>query len=82
MVMIDVYVPILDATYDFGIEEKASVESVKEEIIEMISQKEQYRSCKNEQGFMLFSAQTGMALPPQSTMESCGVNNGTRLILI
>ena len=41
MILVDIYVPSVEQTYDFNIDENAPVSSVIEEVAAMVSQKEQ-----------------------------------------
>lgn len=82
MIVVDVYVPVLNKTYDFGIEPETPVASAIEEIVEMISQREQYILSDDGQKFMLCCEDSQRILPPQSTIASNRIKTGNRLILI
>ncbi len=80
MILVDIYVPSLDKTFDFRLDERASVESLTAEITEMIGS--ETGSPGKEGGFYLCSMDQERILPGNSTPAQCGIRNGSRLMLV
>lgn len=82
MIMVDIYIPSVDQVYDFGIDETASVAMVIEEITAMVSQKEQCALQGDAKGLLLCDRDRQEILPQDRTLQDCGVQTGTRLLLV
>lgn len=82
MILVDVYSPALNKSYDFGLEEEAQISQIIEEIVEMICQREQCSLMENGMQFALCSETDKRILPPDCTVQSCGIKTGNRLILL
>lgn len=82
MILVDVYIPSLDETLDFRIDETAKVVNVVQEISEMMCKK--YKTDLNRQSeeFFLCSAEHGIILNGDSTLEENGIINGCRLFMV
>lgn len=81
MILVDIYVPSLDKTYDFQVDEKAPVESLIVEITEMIAN--ETRSPRKGDGkFYLCSMDQQRILSGKSTLAECKIRNGCRLMLV
>ena len=81
MIMIDIYVPVLDKTYDFELDEHTSVQELTEKILLLIGQKEYLYPISSKESY-LYSVTKNCILGRNSDLESQGVTNGERLILI
>lgn len=81
MITVDISVPIIGKTYDFSIDENISVETITEEIVDLIIQKEAY-SFQDVSQMHLFFADKRMLLNPGKSLRVNGVDNGDRLILV
>ena len=81
MIMVDVYVPAIAKSYDFCLEESASVASLLEEVCGMISQREHWPEVPESEKMLLCCIQTGGVLPLDKSLGGCGVRNGYRLLL-
>lgn len=81
MIMVDVYVPSLDKSFDFGIEPEASVAAVIEELVEMICQSEQCPMPESGE-FVLCCLDSRSVLSPQSAVDANGIQTGNRLLLV
>lgn len=81
MITIDIYVPITGKTYDFCLDENTLVETVTEEIVELIIQKENYVSYENSDMY-LFSRQDNQTLNRKFSLKENGIVTGNKLILI
>ena len=82
MILVDVFVPAIAKSYDFCIDEAASVSTVLEEICEMICQKEHWPEVQKRGEMTICCLQTASLLPLNASLGSCGVRNGYRLLLI
>lgn len=81
MITIDVYVPITGKSYDFSLDENIIVETVTEEIAEMIVQREGYSAQKTTNIYLFFESKQ-QALNVKHTLRENGVNSGDRLIFV
>ncbi|MBQ2904649.1 MAG: EsaB/YukD family protein [Clostridia bacterium] len=81
MITVDISVPVIGKTYDFSIDENTSVETITEEIVDLIIQKEAY-SFQDISQMHLFFANKKTLLNPAKSLYSNGVDNGDRLILV
>lgn len=81
MIIIDVYVPVIGKSYDFSLDENTSVETITEDIIDLIIQSEGYSITETEE-IRLFSSIKKEMLPPKWTFFECGIDNGDTLLLI
>ncbi|MBS6395826.1 MAG: hypothetical protein KH452_01560 [Clostridiales bacterium] len=81
MILVDVYIPAVDQTYDFRLEESCCPDVITGEICEMAEQKEQMIPGKKEQ-LLLFDASTGRMLLRDRTLTENGVADGHLLIMV
>ena len=82
MVLVDVYVPSVNQTYDFSLDELSRIETVMEEITAMICQKEQCELSGNSSELMLCSADQRRTLSRNLTLYEEGIVTGNKLILV
>jgi len=82
MILVDVYVPSIDKSYDFQFDENAYVNTITEEIGELIGQKEHSRVVGNIEQLILCSRTTGIVLPRNLTLNQCKIKTGDSLILV
>lgn len=82
MVLVDVFVPSVDMTYDFRLNETIPVSAVIEEIAEMVGQKEQTKVVGKTSELQLYEKQTKRLLMKNKTLDECGVIQGNTLILV
>lgn len=82
MISVDIYVPSLDRKYDFNLDENTKVRIIIEEIIEMVEQKEHTELSGNAQALMLCDRLRQRGLPKDETLRSCGIFNGSSLLLV
>ena len=80
MILVDVYVPSLNRTYDFRLDETVGIDLIIDEISDMISQKEHCRIVGDRGKLFLASRTDKKILPYGSTLASCGVTTGDSLI--
>lgn len=81
MITIDVYVPMIGKTYDFSIDENIIVETIIEEITELIIQKENFVSSEISDMY-LFSHSDNQMLNKMFSLKENGIDTGDRLLLI
>lgn len=82
MVLVDVFVPSVDKTYNFSLNETVEIQSVIAEITEMIEQKERVTLVGDRSGLYLYNAGSERVLPKGNTLADCAIGNGSRLILV
>ena len=82
MILVDIYVPSVDREYDFGLDEKARIAGIIEEVASMVSQKEQCDLKGSADALLLCSMQDKGILPREKTLEQCQIRNGSRLMLV
>ncbi|MDE6434713.1 MAG: hypothetical protein K2L07_10865 [Lachnospiraceae bacterium] len=82
MILVDVYIPSLDATFDFRLDETAKVVNVVQEISEMMCKKYKTELNQKSEEFFLCSAEQGTILNGDSTLEDNGIVNGCRLFMV
>lgn len=81
MITIDVYVPMIGKTYDFSIDENIIVETIIEEITELIIQKENFVSSEISDMY-LFSHSDNQMLNKMFSLKENGIDTGDKLLLI
>lgn len=82
MVLVDIYVPSVDKTYNFSLNETVEISSVISEITEMVEQKERVSLIGERSGTRLYSVYSSSVLPECNSLAECGIKNGTGLILV
>ena len=82
MILVDIYVPSVDKTYDFQLNEQIPVSMVIEEISEMIGQKEHAALKGNVADLTLCSYVSRTVLNREKTLEQEGIITGNRLLLV
>lgn len=82
MIIVDIEVPVMGKRYDFQIDEHVPLYEVKEEISEMICQKEQCPLSGNKDRILLWNAQNGRKLELERTAQENGLLTGSRILLI
>lgn len=82
MILVDIYAPAVDRTYDFMLDENADLNAVMLEVSEMIARKTGSERPSDAEDFLLYLAETGTPLPPGKTLFENGVRDGDRLILV
>lgn len=80
MIITEIYVPALDVSYDFKLDENVRTNVAVEEIAGVICQKEQCKIKGDKTGFMLFKASSQQILAMNLTLYENGVQTGDSLI--
>lgn len=82
MILVDIYFPALDETYDFMLDENTEIEKVILELIEMISKKVHSGQVEHMEEFLLYHIESKKALEKHRTLYASGVRDGSRLMLV
>lgn len=82
MVLVDVYVPSVEKTYDFQLNETIAVDTLIEEISEMIGQKEHSEIKGDVSELVLCNMSTREVLNKNMTLAEQGIITGNSLILV
>lgn len=82
MILVDIYVPSVDKTYNFSLNENVEIHRVIDELVEMIGQKEHTHLVGTQEQLELLSLQEQRALPGTNTLNDCGITPGMSLMLI
>lgn len=82
MILVDVYVPSLDDTYDFMLDENTEIDKVILEISEMIGKKVNSKTEKSASDFLLYWLDNKCILDRKRTLNNSGVIDGCKLMLI
>ena len=82
MMMVDIYVPGVDQTYDFNVDENAKISLLLEELVGMICQKEQSTLEGSVKELLLVSQNRKMILNSGLTLSHYNIIPGDRLMLV
>ncbi|MBR3525125.1 MAG: glutamyl-tRNA amidotransferase [Lachnospiraceae bacterium] len=82
MILVDIYVPAVDKTYDFQLNENVRVDTVIEELSEMVGQKERSALRGRVSELILCDRNSERILKREESLQSAGITNGGSLILV
>lgn len=82
MILVDVYVPALDKTYDFQLDENVRIDELTAEIAEMLLRERRLGENKNVDEFILCSMDNQVILNDETTLSENGITNGGKLMLV
>lgn len=82
MILVDVYAPAVDQTYDFLLDENADLSAIVLELTEMIARKTGSEKPGNAGDFVMYHAGMESPLSMSKTLFENGVRDGDRLILV
>lgn len=82
MVLVDVYIPAVDETYDFMLDENTEIEKIIMEIYEMIAKKMQSSKKEHIEEFLLYNMDVKQVLEKHKTLYTSNVKDGLRLMLV
>ena len=82
MILVDIFVTSLDKSYDFQLNENVRVETIIEEISEMVCQKEHMKVVGETSKLMLCDMFAYRVLEKEKTLSESGVSTGNKLMLI
>lgn len=82
MILVEIYVAVLDQSYDFMLDENEKISQILAEIEEMLIKKMKSQNDKQTTSFMLCSMDRKEILSEDSTLFHCKIKNGSRLLLV
>lgn len=82
MIMVDVYVPAVDETYGFRLDENVKILSLIQEMREMMCRKYKSIVDEGEDAFMLCTLEGKRVLSNHTTLAQNAIANGERLMLV
>lgn len=82
MILVDVFVPSVDSTYDFQLDEDIKIGLLIEEIGEMICRREHCRLDGQMEKLLLCSMDTREIIPKHTTLAEYGIKTGGKLMLL
>lgn len=82
MIMVDIYMPAIDESFDFMLDENADLDVVILEVTEMIARKTRSELRPSDDGFVLYYTDRKVPLSPDRTLYESGVRDADRLILV
>ena len=82
MILVDIYVPSMNTTYDFQLDETRSVRVLTDEVVELLQRKTGGIAEQENNAFVLCSYENKEVLPFGKTLRETGVKNGSKLFLI
>lgn len=82
MILVDIYIPSMDKTYDFQVDETVPIENLIIEIAEMIGNetKSGKEICADK--FLLCCMEKELIFQKTSSLQAYGIRNGSRLLLV
>ena len=82
MILTDIYVPALQETFDFELDENVPVGRLLMEIAQILARKTGMALGGEEEPFLLGSFEKQNILDNSLTLAECGIRNGSRLLLV
>lgn len=82
MIMVDVYVPAYDQTYDMEVDEGVLISLVIEEMVNVVCQKEKSKVNGRVDEFCLCASQRQTIFSPERCLRDYGITTGSALMLV
>ena len=82
ILLVEVYAPAYDKSYDMRVEEQTSIRQLMEEMTVLIGQKERNYMAGELEKLCLCSIERGEMLSREQCLQDYGIGNGYRFILI
>lgn len=82
MILTDIYVPALQETFDFELDENVPVGWLSMEIAQILARKTGMAWSREEEPFLLGSFEKQDILDNALTLAECGIRNGSRLLFV
>lgn len=79
---VDVYIPAIDTTYDFELDDDVEVGKIIMEISEIIVKKMKESTLSNVEELILYDVSKEKKLEKQRNLYANGVRNGSKLLLV
>lgn len=81
MILVDVYVPYMNRSFDFSLDDTATILSVIEEVVTMICSKEHWTATAPADEFRFFSSSQCRILEGSNSLRDEMIQTGHKLIL-
>ena len=82
ILLVEVYAPAYDKSYDMRVEEQTSILQLMEEMTVLIGQKERNYMAGELENLCLCSIERGEMLSREQCLQDYGIGNGYRFVLI
>ena len=82
ILLVEVYAPAYDKSYDMRVEEQTSIRQLMEEMTVLIGQKERNYMAGEQEKLCLCSIERGEMLSREQCLQDYGIGNGYRFVLI
>lgn len=82
MIIVDIYVPSLDRTYNFSLDEESKICELIDEISELICKKEHSELDGDKNRFIMGSVDRKLCFNPGCCLREYSIKNGDKLILV
>ena len=82
ILLVEVYAPAYDKSYDMRVEEQTSIRQLMEEMTVLIGQKERTYMAGELEILCLCSIERGEMLSREQCLQDYGIGNGYRFVLI
>lgn len=82
MILVDVFVPAIDRTYNFSLNENVPISQIVEELMEIVERKEQTLFMGNRSAVVLIHRDTRKVLHRDQTLFEAAVGSGSTLMLV
>ena len=82
MIIVNVSVPALEKVYNFSLDDTAKVRNLKEEMVELIAQKEHVTFRGNLDEMVLCSMESGEQCSEERSLSDYGISGGAELMLV
>ena len=82
MINVDIYVPPMNHTYNFNLDEESPIQDLIDEIAELICKKEHSELGGDSKGFVLASLDQDICLNPGNCLREYSIKNGDQLLLV
>ncbi|MFR5633998.1 MAG: EsaB/YukD family protein [Monoglobales bacterium] len=82
MILVDIYTPAMNRTYDFNLDEHVTISNLLEEISGMICQKEQCTLKGSQKELFLVSRNRNRILNSDLTLADYQISPGDQLMLV
>ena len=82
ILLVEVYAPAYDKSYDMRVEEQTSIRQLMEEMTVLIGQKERNHMAGELEKLCLCSIERGEMLSLEQCLQDYGIGNGYRFVLI
>lgn len=82
MILVDIYVPAVDQSFDFMLDENADLSAVVLEVTEMIAKKTGSERPEDPGAFAFYDPEREHPLSDEKSLYESGIRDGDRLILV